>query len=198
MVISHCSHAPADWIAAMRKIPATLFCFVLLLCGREATAAAPAQLYGKSVIVSWTGTQNERQAGTHDPFRPVNFQKQPKVYISTAGRTFLHNSTTNRGGSDSIEQVGASGPSQTGGTSLVQFQGRSLVFTFVFIGGAIRIQADFDPSFTSCTASVIRGIGAGNGTMTIRNLVGGNMVEVQSPADNGVTCSIRDGNVLAE
>jgi hypothetical protein len=162
-----------------------------------AWAATPRQLYGKSVLISYTTTQMARTAGTNEPFHAQTFQKQLSVYISTAGRPFLRNTTTNRSGTGSIEQVGASGSTQLGQPSSVQFRGQSLVITFVFLSGAIHVQADFGPDFTSCTTNVIRGIGTGNKTMTVKSLTGG-IFEVQSSTTTGATCTIRDGNVFAD
>jgi hypothetical protein len=182
----------------MTKAIAMIFCALPLFFSGEA-AAAPTQLYGKSVIISYTGTNNSRPAGSNEPFRPHSFSKQISVYISSAGRPFMRNSSTaERAGSASLDQVGASGTNQAGGASSVQFQGSSLVVVFAYEGGAAQIRADFDPSFTSCTANVIRGIATGRNTRITKGLVTGNVREVESSSSSSVSCSLRDGNVFAQ
>jgi hypothetical protein len=181
----------------MSKIVAAIFLLLLPLC-REA-AGAPTQLYGKSVVISYTGTINARPVGSNEPYRPRSFSKQLSVYVSSAGRPFMRNSSSaGRGGSGSLDQVGASGVNQSGGASSVQFQGRSLVIVFMYQGGAAHIQADFDPAFASCTADVIRAKATGNSTRIAKGLTTGTSYEVESSTTSGVSCSIKDGNVFAQ
>jgi hypothetical protein len=181
----------------MSRMAALVVLLLVPYCGQA--VAAPSQLYGKSVVISYTGTINARPVGSSEPYKPRTFQKQISVYISSTGRPFMRNSSSaGRAGSASLDQVGASGANQSGGASNVQFQGRSLVVVFVYEGGAAHIQADFDASFSSCTADVIRAKSAGNNTRIAKGMVTGTRYEVESSTTSGVSCSIKDGNVFAQ
>jgi hypothetical protein len=180
----------------MTKTNAMLLCLALLLCCREA-AAAPAQLFGKSVVVSWTENNTVREAGSQGAFHQASVQRQTSVYISTGGRPFTRFSASSRAGSGEREQVGASGSTPSGHASSAQFQGNSLVLMSAFqSGGARQIRIDFDGSFGSCTANVIVGK-SGGATFTGKSLASGRTYEVQSTSAGGASCSIKDGNVFA-
>lgn len=170
---------------------------LLLALGCQTAQAAPPQLYGKSVVVSWTESRVQRNAGEMQ-WRSVSVQVGENIYVSTAGRLFSRMTFASHRGSGSMEQVGASGRSSTGGTRVVQFQGHSLVTMAMFHGGARHIQINFDTGFSGCSASVILGRAAGAGTFTLKGAISGGVIEVQSQSVSGATCSLRDGNVFAK
>jgi hypothetical protein len=178
------------------KTIGALSCLLLLLCCREATAA-PRQLYGKSIVVSWVENRVQRVAG-EAKWRPVNIQVGESVYVSTIGRLFSRMTFAARRGSGAREQVGESGRSSTGGKRVMQFRGHALVTVAVFNGGARHIRIDFDAEFSGCSASVILGRAADAGTFTLRSAITGVPIEVQSQSASGATCSITNGNVFAE
>jgi hypothetical protein len=168
----------------------------MLLLISSASAAPPAQLYGKTVHVSWTedvvsrnvGEQNfSHSGGTH--------LRHLVVYISALGRPFVRRWNASGAGARGVkEQVGGSGKSEYGGALAIEFQARSLVWTGTSGGGgATRIQVDFDASFGSCAAGVIVGKEAGASTFFRQ----GGKVEVKEASTSAATCSIEEGNGLA-
>jgi hypothetical protein len=180
----------------MRKSAIRIVFCSLVLCGCEAANAAPSQLYGKSVVVSWTENRVQRPVGTAG-WASVSRAISETVYISSAGRPFSRITFSAGRASGDQDQVGVSGHNPTGGAKVVQFQGRSLVTVLLYNGGAREIRIDFDPNFSSCSASVILGKSSGAGTFTLRSSINGQMLEIQSQSTSGATCSIREGNVFA-
>ncbi len=166
----------------------------LLLSYSPAAAAAPPQLYGKSIVVSWSETRSEREIGEQGEFHPVVVSRQMSTYISTVGRPFnrIVNSRGSKSGGN--EQVGASGH------FTLQFQGHSLLQTHVSAGGdgATRVQSDFDDRFESCRAHVTVAKAAGSSTFTHKSSISGKMFETQSVAVGAATCSVKNGNIFGE
>jgi hypothetical protein len=176
---------------------------VAMLVPAGAASAAPRQLYGKSVTVSWTETRSQRRAGEGGPFRPVSVNLQRSVYISTAGRLFARTSSTANVGrrslSGSAESVGTSGANFSGGARNVQFQGNSIVMLAGFTAGARRVVINFDSSFQSCNAQVITAKQVGAKTASWRGIAGGGvLLEVESVSAGPASCSIQSGNVFAD
>jgi hypothetical protein len=162
---------------------------LLLTCG--ASAASPSQLYGKSVVVTWTDDRVQRFVG-QEKFHNSHMTQNTSVYISTAGRPFKRHTVQSRGGAGSRESVG--GSPERG----VDFQEHALLLTTAYKGGAMRIQIDFDENFRSCTAAVLSGKEPDAGSFIQNGLATGRQIEVQSSKPGAATCSIKDGNVFAE
>ena len=163
----------------------------MLLLISSASAAPPAQLYGKSVVVTWTDEVVHALVGQE--FFRSSHPSTMSVYISTEGRPFVRHTTKVHQGTGVSEAVGTSGP------HTVAFQGRALLVTTAYEGGASRVQIDFDGSFGNCTAAVIIGKAPGASTFTVeKGLVTGRKWVVQSREAGPATCSIKNGNVFAE
>src|SRR5579859_6193804 len=81
-----------------------------------AAAAAPSQLYGKSVTVKWTETRSQRAVGQEPAFHPVSLPFTMTVYVSSEGHIFRRISaiTANGRQSGAKDRVGASGSSGNG------------------------------------------------------------------------------------
>ena len=157
-----------------------------------AAGAAPSQLYGKSIIVSWTEVREQRLLGESN-FRQQAFAGALTVYVSSKGTLFNRRTNTNpAGASGHVDQVGNDGRTTIG------FQGRTLVAVRATNGGARRIVVTFDGAFTSCTANVIRGKQTGAATIRTQSIIhSGLEVEIRSVQTSGETCTIKDGNVFA-
>jgi hypothetical protein len=165
---------------------------ILVAVGMGQAAAAPQQLYGKSVVVSWTEERIQRVVG-ETQFRAVNIQGEFSVYVSSAGRIFNRVSMTNRKGhSGSADRVGNTENRSTG------FQGNTMIsMQHGGSGGARRIAATFASDFDSCSAEVIRGKADGTSTITAKSIIyQGMTVEIQSVHTSAVSCSVRNGNVF--
>ena len=152
-----------------------------------AAAAAPSQLYNKSVTVTWGESGVYKRISDGVNTSPVG-QFQRIFYISSAGRIFTRGTSTSGRFGGSKE----AGPEKTADN--VKFEGNSLVAVGVNLGIARRITATFDARLSSCTASVTIGK-SGIGT----KITGfdGAVYEVMSMQPGASSCSIRDGNAFA-
>jgi hypothetical protein len=167
-----------------------VFGFLVLLTG-GAAAASPPQLYGKSIVVTWSEDRVQRFVG-QEKFHESRMTSNMSVYVSTAGRPFKRHTVQSRGGVGSRESVG--GSSERG----VDFQGHTLLLTSAYKGGARRIQIDFDANFGSCAAVVVTGKESEAGSFIQNGLASHRQIEVQSGKPGPATCSIKDGNVFGE
>ena len=167
-------------------LPALLLAGGCPLLPATAALAAPQQLLGKSVVVSWTDSmQNRKLDGTS---YGSTHSQQRIAYVSSAGRVFVK--ATNRSGNNVSNREMAPGAN---GTSL-RFEGNRMVAHAIFSGFARRLTVNFDSSFSSCTATIQYGSAGGPRTWkTLR----GERVELQSVSPSEPSCSIREGNAAA-
>lgn len=152
-----------------------------------AHAAAPTQLYNKSIIITWaeSGTYKRMSDGSD---KSTVGQFQMTVYVSSAGRPFVR--ASNRAGQ--FANTRERGPENNSGN--VQFSGNTLTTVRENIGVARQLQTTFDGSFSSCSTSVTIGkIGPG-AKMTGFD---GAIYQVVSMQPSATSCSIREGNALA-
>lgn len=186
------------WNLLWRFRGGALCAATLTLATLTAAQAAPKQLYGKSVTVSWSESRNQRPAGEQN-FRTVTVNLQRSVYISTAGRLFSrHHAMVQRGRkarSGQTEGVGSSGTNLSGGARDARFQGNDLIISSAFTGAARQIVISFDGG--GCTARVIIAKQVGAKTASLRGVAsGGRQIEVESAQAGAASCSVRDGNVF--
>ncbi len=163
-----------------------------------AAAGAPPQLYNKTITLSWhtVGT------GTSDKGRTVDFDNTNTrtIYVSTAGRLFAR-ALVYQSRNPAIARSGDLGPddkkTNAHGQSVdLRFEGAQLIGVIQFASGARRIVATFDPSFSSCSLSVINGKSGGAALRVMGP--SGRMYDIESMATVSPTCSIRDGNAFAD
>jgi hypothetical protein len=173
-----------------------LMAVAIFALASTAAIAAPKELYGKSIVISWGEDRMQRHADS-EQFKSAARNGTLSVYVSSAGNVFNrlgmanHQTRRGRGKEGSEDQVGSAGRSN------VSFQGHSMQAVQSGGGGARLIVVTFDQGFTSCTANVINGKAEGAGSMTKRSLINpGSTVEIQSVHTSGVTCSMQDGNVF--
>lgn len=155
--------------------------------------AAPSQLYGRSVTVSWTDTRSQRVVGLQPAFQPIAIPFTLTVYISTEGHIFRRLVAIADGRSGADERVGASHSGANGGFS-VQFQGNSMIAIGSSGGFAHRVQVTFDGGFGNCTARVIAAMQSGSKTAMLRSTTTGYTIEVESASAGAASCSIAQGN----
>jgi hypothetical protein len=173
---------------------------VLTLLSSAAYAGSPPkELYGKSIIITWTEHRNQRHADQAN-FRDVDIPLSRKIYISTEGHFFGRFSAMSPGGREGArEAVGMSGTSAGGGPREAQFSGRTVTLTGASTGGlARRTTIEFNESFTTCEAHVIFAKQSGSDVVVSTNLVTGGVNEIRSATVTSVSCSVRDGNVFAQ
>lgn len=168
---------------AMRVVVVSV---LILVCAHSfAHAAAPKELYNKTVTVTWTESGTYTRVSDGKSANPTGRFKAI-VYISSAGRLFVRASSTNGNFSSSAER----GREHNN----VQFEGDKLVMTAVSIGIARRLVTTFDASFGSYTTSVTIGKLSPNA-----KIVGFDreIYKVISMQAGGASCAIANGNALA-
>ena len=163
-----------------------------------AALAAPSQLYGKSVVVSWTEEREQRVNGEQTT-RNVGRNGSFSVYLSSAGKPFSRMSyafSGARGGlkSGKKDAVGGEGS----GNRKVAFSGNSMSVGMGMSGGARNILVTFDGGFGSCSAQVLTGKESGSSSIRAKSMVNGNDIEILSVKTGAASCRIQDGNVFGE
>ena len=164
----------------------------------SAARAAPSQLYGKSVVVSWTEEREQRvngEATTRNVGRNGNFS----VYLSSAGKPFSRMSyafSRAKGGlkHGKRDAVGGEG----GSARSVAFSGNTMSVGMAMSGGARNVLVSFDGGFQSCSAQVLTGKEGGASHIKTKSMVSGNDVEIISVKTGAASCRIQDGNVFGE
>lgn len=174
-------------------------CISLSLLAVTPAAAAPQQLYNKSITVHWG--EGVLQKASDGSTRTPQISSTRVIYVSSAGRLFVKGTRSINNRRFQATKTTMRGPDGSSGMGNVQgnfgFSGNQLVGTAVFDGGARRLTVSFDPSFSSCTASVIYGK-SGGGNQKWQSLDGsGQTFEVISITVNAVSCSISEGNAVA-
>jgi hypothetical protein len=158
--------------------------------------AAPPQLYGKSVIVSW---QEDRMQTTARDAQPtaVSASAEFSVYVSDVGRPFsrVSISVTNRrgrtrsGNRDAVQGEGSARSIGFHGSTMSASMPRGNA-------GALQVSVSFDGSFQSCSAHVISGKAGGAGYNRVRSMVTGGEVDMYSVKTSGESCRVQSGNVF--
>jgi len=182
----------------MKMRSLALACWVVLL-PTVADAAAPRQLYGKTVVITSTEARTQHAVGGGNPIS-MTASTVLSVYVSTAGRPFVRSDRTIPGNRrprqramDTAPDGGSIGVSRA---SSVQFAGNTMVISMQFDSGARRITATFDGSFGSCTATAINGR-EGNRPMVIRSRFTGQPLELDAIRTTVGSCTVREGNAFA-
>lgn len=176
----------------MKSFVSTVFIAALLFATPVFSAGAPPQLKGKSIVVTWTETRQQRNEGGTD-FRTVIANHKLAIYVSTAGRVFSKQTNQTRAGSGSTEQVAGEGGGPGARTPL--FSGQTMTVIAATQGGARRTVIDFDTSFTSCSAKAGTAFEDGK-TKVSMSPITHQRVEIKSVTTSGVSCSLENGNVL--
>lgn len=181
--------------ASVRRRWQAIAVVAALVSQTEASRAAPPnELHGNPVIVSWSEAREQRTVGEEN-WRQAGGTETLSMYVSDAGRVFSRHSYSTRGGA--AERAGQiSGQS----TRSVNFNGHSLLVIWPWGGrggGATRITADFDGSFSGCNAQVTRGKESAGTVIRVYSGIIKHDVDIRSVQISGISCSIRAGNVFA-
>ena len=169
---------------------------LVLALTTPAAFAAPAGLYGKSVVVSWT---ENRMQTTDRSATPVSKTASARlsVYVSDKGRAFSRVSMTvdrGRRGTASGQRDAVQGE---GSARSVNFSGNSMTVTAPRgDAGALMIRVTFDAGFQGCSAHVISGKSGGAGFTRVHSMVTGGTYDMYSIQASGESCSIQSGNVF--
>jgi hypothetical protein len=169
---------------------------IALAMASSGALAAPSQLYGKSVIVSW---QEDRVQTTERDAQPtsISASAQLSVYISEAGRPFsrVSMSVTNRRGrtrSGNRDAVQGEGSARSFG-----FHGSTMSATMPRgSAGAMQLLVTFDSGFQGCSARVVAGKAGGSQFTRVNSMVTGHQVDLYSIKTSGESCRVQNGNVF--
>ena len=164
---------------------------ILLVSTGLVRAEPPSQLYGKSVVVTWTDTRSQRD-GDNPEFHTVSGSHVLTVYVSTAGRLFIRQINTTQAGSGHRDQA----PGDKGVRTAV-FEGQSMTVFGQNRGGAQRTLVHFGSGFSSCNATTGLGFEHGQTSVSMSPITG-KRVEMRSLTVNSVGCSVRSGNAFGE
>ena len=169
----------------MKAATAVLGFSALLLPCIEAQAA-PAQLYNKTISISYSVTANAVAEDGTVSNRPRTVQRT--LYVSSKGRIFSRSDRQVGRNSDSVER----GPESTSGA--FRFDGNRLIGVNTnFISGAGQLIVSFDGGFQSCTASIVMGRENGK-AVKFKGLNGQIFTATGVPTVSTPSCSIREGN----
>lgn len=170
---------------------------VAVLAASDASAAPPAQLKGKSVVINWSETRQQRDEkpdGSWTAFRSVSATHTLSVYISTAGRVFSRQVNRTSLGSGTTEQLAG----ERGGSFPVRtpsFSGQTMTIIGETRGGARRTVVDFDAGFTSCTARTATAFQEGQSSVSLSPITK-RKVEIKSSSASSASCALQNGNVM--
>ena len=174
------------------RIPAA----ILGLAMTTSTAfATPAQLYGKSVVVSWTENRMQTTDVSDTPVAKTA-SGQLSVYVSDKGRAFsrVSMSVDRRRGPRSGQRDAVQGE---GSARNIRFGGNSMSATMPRgNAGAMMIAVTFDSGFQGCSAHVVTGKTGGAQSTRITSMVTGRQYDFYSVKTSGESCSIQNGNVF--
>jgi hypothetical protein len=152
------------------------------------------QLYGKSILTSWTLDVRTKGASGQAHRPQIHFEAV--VYISTAGRLFTRGHTS-RGGLSSQREFDPGVSRTRNGVMQASFSGKRLLIQRSYISGASQNAIEFDPDYRNCNASVTLGKQSGS-PIVWRSSLNGSVYEIISSDVLSTSCAIRDGNALAE
>jgi len=184
----------APWVIAGSLVLVPLAAF--------AASTAPRELYGKSILVTWS--EGRHQTSTEGRSRVTVVHTTFTIYVSENGRLF---SQSHRATMNSLGQITHSTASsrtrgntiQTGNSRYTpkgQFQGRTFVSMAQYESGARRVVLTFDETFSSCQISITFGKEDGAPGMVSRGS-DGRLYMVSKVDIANATCSVRAGNALA-
>jgi hypothetical protein len=163
----------------------------VITVGATEAMAAPQELIGKSIIVTWTEERMKR-APSQSTFHPEIRHGEFSLYVSSLGRVFNRLRMANSSGqTGSVEQIGGE----------ISVSEKSIVAVQTQVRGARRIAVTFDQAYSSCTADVVHAKEAGASTMLGGGLIGRKAHqpgEIESAHVSGARCLIKEGNVFGE
>jgi len=157
--------------------------------------AAPSQLYGKSVIVSWT---EDRVQTTDRDAQPtsVTASGQLSVYVSEIGRPFsrVTMSVSSRRGTRSGNRDAVQGE---GSARSIGFHGNTMSASMPRgHAGAMQISVTFEAGFQGCSARVVIGKAGGAQFTRVNSMITGRQYDFYSAKASGESCRVQNGNVF--
>jgi hypothetical protein len=164
--------------------------------GARAQGAAPAELYNKTVVLTWTEVRTQRQEKSGE-VKTSTTASQVSIYVSSTGRIFSRfarnsgrrgNQTENSPGAESREGYGA-------GQHQIGFDGGQLNIDTKMRSGARRIAVSFGSGYRGCRFAITHG--KEDGKELYHRAMDGKMYFIISTDVSATACAIKDGNVFA-
>jgi hypothetical protein len=174
------------------RIPAAILVLAMTTSG---ALAAPSQLYGKSVVVSWTENRMQTTDYSDTPV-PKTASGRLSVYISDKGRAFsrVSMSVERRRRTQSGERDAVQGE---GSARSVNFHGNSMTVSAPRgDAGAMMIAVTLDSGFQGCSAHVVTGKANGAQSTRVTSMITGRQYRFFSVQTSGESCSVQSGNVF--
>lgn len=177
----------------MLKIAVATLAVFAIVSFEARAAPTPAALLGKSIVLTWSETRQQRTVGEQN-FRSVNASHHLSMYVSGAGRVFVRQTIRTGSGTGSGDQVSGSPESHV----VPSFAGQTMTLFSPFrSGGMRRHDITFDAAFSGCTATVAFAKEVGRETAITGSLIDKrHLVEMQSISVANVTCAVQSGNVF--
>jgi hypothetical protein len=167
-----------------------------LIGGSLHASAAPAQLLGKTIALTWN--LNQTLKDPDGKTSTASTTEYRTLYISGNGRIFLRTARTTNGQSKS-EDCEPGKPRCTNRNQAASgwhFEGNNLVVTASQISGATHVVVAFDQGFSSCTLDVV--YAKANGQNRKFRGIDDRVYETLSLSAGGFACSIKQGNPFAD
>lgn len=185
------------WRSSVSAAASVLMAGALTTVATTASAEAPRQLFGKTVVIGWSEYRVQRC--DDGQLKRGHTSSSLLVYVSDGGRLFTRlNRRGARGGANNndLDPEGGNSRSGTGSASNLNasFEGSILAVQNSMQSGARRIQATFNGGFTGCSLQVRFGR-EGGGELRHRTM-DGKMCNIVSTDVSGNACSIRSGNLV--
>ncbi len=169
---------------------------LMLAMSSSAAFAAPAQLYGKSIVVSWTENRMQTTDRSATPVAKTG-SGQLSVYVSDKGRAFSRISMTVERGRRGYASGQRDAVQGEGSARSVNFSGNSMTVAAPRgNAGAMMIRVTFASGFQGCSARVISGKSGGASYTRVHSMITGGTYDMYSIQTSGESCSIQGGNVF--
>ena len=166
-----------------------------LPASQSCAASPPAQLQGKSIIVTWTEKRVQRPLD-EEKVRNVTITVGLDLYVSDQGRIFSRMRRQDQAQKSAKRDL-LPGESLTAHAGETRFDGHSLIIDSKYASGARRIVVEFDAGYGVCTASIVHGKEGGTQKMVMTSMISKKKLEVHSIEVLAPRCSIQPGNVFA-
>lgn len=172
-----------NWIVRFCSALVGIACIVMPTIVR----AAPPQLFNKTIELYWGESFVSKRLSDGKPSSGIGKQSRT-IYISGAGRAFVKITGISGKSGGSKEK----GPEDAKGN--VSFSGAGLTLVSLSQDVARRVSVSFDPSFSSCTATLTVGKASEHARVPGYDGAG---YEIISISGGAVSCSVKQGNTLA-
>ena len=164
--------------------------------GAHAQGAVPADLYNKTVVLTWTEVRVQRAEKTGNVKKGTT-ASQLSIYVSGSGRLFSRfaRASGRRGNETDTSPDAQTREGFGAGRHNVRFDSGRLVTDTKMRSGARRIAVEFGAGYRSCRFTITHG--KEDGKELYHRAMDGQMYFIISTDVSATACAIKDGNVFA-